>query len=87
MWRYARAIGFVRKGELNAAETEADAIAELARGGDFTVLAATAIPVVPVLNLAREVVLGRIAQAKGAVDQAIAYFERAAALQDGLAYM
>jgi tetratricopeptide (TPR) repeat protein len=87
MWHYARAIGFVEKNDLAAAEAEADLIAGLSLTSDFSALEAMAIPSVPVLDLAHEVVLGRIAQKKGEVDGAIGHFERAAALQDGLAYM
>src|SRR4051812_24782679 len=39
------------------------------------------------LQIAREVLTGRIAQAKGDLPAAIAAFERAAVLQEGLAYM
>jgi tetratricopeptide (TPR) repeat protein len=87
MWHYARANGFVEKGDLAAAETEADMIASLSLTSDFSALEAMAIPSVPVLDLAHEVVLGRIAKKKGDIEGAITHFERAAALQDGLAYM
>jgi tetratricopeptide (TPR) repeat protein len=46
-----------------------------------------AIPSVPVLDLAKEVLLGRIAQASGDLAGAIGHLQRAAELQDGLAYM
>jgi tetratricopeptide (TPR) repeat protein len=87
MWRYARGIALVRKGDLAAAEGEADRIKDLARKGDFTALEEALVPAVPVLDLAREVVLGRIAQARGDLERAIGHFEHAAELQDGLTYM
>jgi tetratricopeptide (TPR) repeat protein len=87
MWRYARGMAHARKGDLAAAQAEADSIAALARAGDFSALDAAAIPSVPVLDLAEEVLLGRIAQASGDLAGAIGHLERAAALQDGLAYM
>jgi tetratricopeptide (TPR) repeat protein len=87
MWRYARGMAQVRKGDLAAARAEADSIAALARTGDFSALEAMAIPSVPVLDLAQEVLLGRIAQASGDLAGAIGHLQRAAELQDGLAYM
>jgi tetratricopeptide (TPR) repeat protein len=87
MWHYARGTALVRKGDLAGAAAEAEAIATLARTGDFSALDAVAIPSVPVLDLAREVLLGRIAQAKGDLSGAIGHVQRAAELQDGLAYM
>jgi tetratricopeptide (TPR) repeat protein len=87
MWHYARGIAFVRKEDLAAARAEAEAIATLARAGDFAAFEAAAIPSVPVLDLAREVLLGKIAQATGDLGAAIAHLERSVALQDGLAYM
>jgi tetratricopeptide (TPR) repeat protein len=87
MWHYARGIAFARKDDLAAARAEADRIGELSRTGDFSALDAVAIPSVHVLDLAREVLLGHIAQRVDDLGEAIAHFQRAAVLQDGLAYM
>ena len=45
------------------------------------------VPAQDVLKLARALVQGRVAQARGDTKTAIARFEEAAALQDGLPYM
>jgi len=87
MWHYARGIAHVRQGDLAAAEAEAGSIGHLARTSDFSALEAMAIPSVPVLDLAREVLLGRIVQARGDLGAAIRRFQRATEIQDGLAYM
>jgi tetratricopeptide (TPR) repeat protein len=87
MWHYARGIAYVGKGDLAAARVEAGAIESLVKSGDFSALEAVAIPTRPVLDLAREALLGRIAQAEGELDRAIGHFQHAAELQDGLAYM
>jgi tetratricopeptide (TPR) repeat protein len=87
MWHYARGIAYVRQGDLAAAEAEAGSIGHLARTSDFAALEAVAIPSVPVLDLAREVLLGRIVQRKGDLGAAIGHFQRATELQDGLPYM
>ena len=86
MWHYARGIAHIAKGDLAAARTEAAAIAAL-EGGDLSVLKASGVPAGDVLALARAVIEARIAQRQGDKATAIARFEHAAALQDGLPYM
>src|SRR4029077_17059223 len=83
---YARGIAYAAQGDFTAATTEANAIAAL-EGGDFTLLKSSGIPAKDVLTLARTVIEARIAQRQGDKAAAIERFERAAALQDGLAYM
>jgi len=87
MWHYARGIALVHGNQLDAAAQEADAIAAIGRTADFTLLTASQIPAGNVLKLAVAVIQGRIAQAKGDYAGAVAHFEQAAALQDGLGYM
>ena len=86
MWRYARGIAYVKRGELDAALGEARAL-EALEGADFTVMNAAGVPAKDVVRLARELVGGRIGQARGERDAAISAFERAAAIQDRLPYM
>ena len=74
MWHYARGVAHVARGDFAAADAEANAIEALERTADFSLLA-------------RTLVQGRIAQAQGNTEIAIAQFEAAAALQDGLPYM
>jgi tetratricopeptide (TPR) repeat protein len=87
MWHYARGVAQVARGDFAAADTEANAIEALERTADFSLLKTAGVPAEDVLKLARTLVQGRIAQAQGNTKIAIAQFEAAAALQDGLAYM
>ena len=86
MWRYARSLAATAKGDYTGAEAEANAIAGIANRADFSALLAVGVPALDVLKLARTLALGRLAQAQGDGQAAIAAFEEAAALQDGLPY-
>jgi len=85
MWRYARSLAATAKGDFTGAEAEANAITGIANRADFSALQAVGIPATDVLN-ARALADGRLAQAQGDSKAAIASFEEAAALQDGLPY-
>jgi tetratricopeptide (TPR) repeat protein len=86
MWHYARGIAQVRGGDLASAATEAGAIGSLAQSPGLAPLTDAGIPAKDVLKLARKVVEGRIAQAKGDHATAIARFRDAATIQDTLRY-
>jgi tetratricopeptide (TPR) repeat protein len=86
MWHYARGTAFAAMGDLDAARAEADAIAEIGRTADFTSLVAGGVPAGDVVEIARNVVLARVAQADGDLQTAIATFEAAAAIQKTLPY-
>ena len=86
MWRYARSLAATAKGDFTGAEAEANAITGIANKADFSALQAVGIPATDVLKLARALADGRLAQAQGDSQAAIASFEEAAALQDGLPY-
>src|SRR5215472_9764594 len=86
MWHYARGIAQARKGDLDAASTEANAIATLGRTGNFDAMKEAGIPALDVFALAQNVVEARVAQAKGDSKTAIAKFAAAATLQDQLRY-
>src|SRR3954452_24954598 len=87
MWRYARGITLVSQGRPDDVVNEIAAIQALEGEDDLAKAASAGIPGPDVLQIAREVLTGRIAQAKGDLPAAIAAFERAAVLQEGLAYM
>ena len=87
MWHYARGVALAAKGDLTAAAAEAGAIEEIATKGDLAFLIDNYIPGDQLLQIARHVVLGRIAQHEGDNAKAIAEFQQAAALQDGMPYM
>jgi tetratricopeptide (TPR) repeat protein len=76
MWRYARGVALARRGDLVSADLEATAIGALTES-------ATA-PALNLLKLAQTVVFARIAQAKGDYSTAIARFEEAASIEEGL---
>jgi tetratricopeptide (TPR) repeat protein len=87
MWHYARGIAHTARADFTAAATEVNAIGTLEHNGDFSLLNSAGVPAQDVLKLARAVVQGRIAQAKGDGTTAVAQFEQAATLQDTLPYM
>ena len=87
MWHYARGVAWAAQNEVEKAKSEAAHIAELNRKSDFSGLLAWAVPAPDLLNLARHVIEGRIAQAQGDLARAIKEFETAVAIQDSLAYM
>jgi tetratricopeptide (TPR) repeat protein len=87
MWRYARGVALAASERTDEAANEIAAIEALEPQEDLAKLASAGIPAPDVLKIAREVLGGRIALTRGNSSAAIAAFERAAALQDGLAYM
>jgi tetratricopeptide (TPR) repeat protein len=87
MWHYMRGVGLAQAGRLDEAAAEAQAIAALGAKDDVVALAAAKIPGAETLEIARQVVIGRIAQAKGDASRAAVAFEAAAELQEGLPYM
>ena len=87
MWHYARGIALAEKHDYAAAAVEVDAIDRLANKADLSFLTSNFVPADQLLQLARHVVLARIAQRKGYLNTAIDEFQRAVALQDGLSYM
>src|SRR6516164_2999694 len=87
MWHYARGIAYVERRDLSAATAEASAIEALARTADFSLLKTAGIPASDVLELARNVIEGRVALAQGDANKAIERFEQAAGLQETLPYM
>lgn len=86
MWHYARGVGLANAGDVTAAQAEVDAIAKLEQTNDFADLVAGGVPAKEVLQLARQVVRGRIAQASGDLVEAIKHFEAAVASEDTLIY-
>lgn len=86
-WHFARGAAAVRKGELETARQEVQALAEIAKVHDFADIEAQMVPASEVLSIAQSVLQGRIARAEGRADEAVGLFEQAAALQDKLPYM
>jgi tetratricopeptide (TPR) repeat protein len=87
LWHYTRGVAFAALKDRAAAQGEAQAIADILVSTDWSSLVSGGLPAPDVLALAREVVLGRIAQAENNFDEAVAAFERAASIEDRLPYM
>jgi tetratricopeptide (TPR) repeat protein len=87
MWHYARGVAHAARQDLVAAEAEVQAIERINKGAGLSGLNAGGIPANDVLALARQVLRGRIAQARGDLAEAIVEFEQAVAIEDKLAYM
>jgi tetratricopeptide (TPR) repeat protein len=86
MWHYVRGVASAARHDFAAGKAEADAIGTIERTADFSLLKTAGIPALEVLQLARTVVEGRLAQAQGDTGKAIERFEQAAMLQDALPY-
>jgi tetratricopeptide (TPR) repeat protein len=88
--RHARAAApgaaFVRHGPGHMDGDGIDMSGTIERTADFSLLKTAGIPALEVLQLARTVVEGRLAQAQGDSNKAVERFEQAAALQDALPY-
>ncbi|MDB5791417.1 MAG: hypothetical protein JWQ80_1441, partial [Massilia sp.] len=87
MWHYARAIGHVRKGAFDAANLEVAAIDRIERSADFKPLTDWAIPGREIVQTARAVARGRVADLQGNLPGAIAAYREAVAIQDAPPYM
>lgn len=85
-WRYARGEAYVKAGDLDAAEREAEAIAALAARDDIAALNEAGLPAADILNIARLTVTARVAAASGHFDTAIEAMEEAVMLQEGIPY-
>jgi tetratricopeptide (TPR) repeat protein len=85
MWHYARGVAYAADKNASAARQEAAAIERL-KASDFSGLTGASIPAPQILDLARQVVVARIASAEGELPSARAAFEQAVAIQDQLPY-
>ena len=87
MWHYARGVALASKKDVAGARAEADAIQKILQETDWSTLDAWAIPVRPVLDVAKGVVLARAAQAGGDNAAAIDQWRKAAEMEDTIPYM
>ena len=87
LWHYARGAAFVAKGDTDSARKEQAAIDHLRQSGDFSSLSTAGVPAEQVLQIASHIVQARIVQSKGDLAAAADNFEKAAVLEDQLAYM
>jgi len=86
MYHYARAVALARKSDLAAARAEVDAISALEAKADFKPYDAWGVPAKAIMETARMVATGRIADAAGDLDGAAKAYEEAIALEDSLKY-
>jgi len=86
MYHYARAVALARKKDPAAAKAETDAIAALEQKADFKPYDAWGVPAQAIVQTARLVATGRIADAAGDLDGAAKAYEDAIAIEDNLSY-
>ena len=84
MYHYARATALARKKDIAAAQAEVDAISALEDKADFKPYEPWGVPARGIVDTARYVAIGRIADAAGDLERAAAAYEEAVALQDKL---
>jgi tetratricopeptide (TPR) repeat protein len=87
MWHYARAVGYARKGLIDDSRREIDALAAIERSADFKPFTAWNVPAQDIVRTARYVATGRLADAQGDRQVALAAYREAVASQDRLPYM
>ena len=86
MWHYARAVAFARKGIFADSQKEIDVLELIERDGDFKAVKDWDIPGKEIVQTARHVALGRLADARGDLQTAIKAYEDAVFVQDTLPY-
>ena len=86
LWLYVRGKALAEKRDFAGAAAAANDIEKIERNADFKLLKEGGVPAQEVMQIARTVIMARVAQAKGDYRTAIVRFERAAELQDALPY-
>jgi tetratricopeptide (TPR) repeat protein len=87
MYRYARAVAFAAKKDAASAQMEIDYLAKMESGADFKPFADWGIPAKEIVQTARLVATGRLADATGNLDGAARAYDEAVFIEDTLAYM
>ncbi len=87
MWHYARGTAYAARRDLEAARSEADAIAAVAGKQDFSGMIGGGVPAPQLLKIAELVIHGRVAQARGDYREAATAFREAVSIQDDLPYL
>jgi tetratricopeptide (TPR) repeat protein len=87
MYHYSRAVAHAMRKDVTAARTEIAALERLEREGDFKPFAEWQVPAKEVVQTARLVALGRLADAQGDLEGAAKAYEDAIFIEDTLAYM
>jgi tetratricopeptide (TPR) repeat protein len=86
MYHYARAVALAGQGRIAETRAEIAAIARLGDGADYKPFEPFGVPAREIIDTARLVAQGRLAQAQGDLDGAASAFEAAIRIEDGLTY-
>jgi tetratricopeptide (TPR) repeat protein len=87
MWHYCRGVAFLKKGNAAEASRESEALSKIAGSAEAQSLDSPIFPASGILQVARNIVAGRLAGARGDNEQMIQRLEKAVAAQDELPYM
>ena len=87
MYHYARAVAHAQRLDIRGAKAEIAILERLERDGDFRPFADWQVPAKEVIQTARLVATGRLADALGDLEAAAKAYEDAIFLEDSLAYM
>lgn len=86
-YHYARAVAFAARKDAAGARREIEALVKLEKEADFKPFAEWGVPAKEIVQTARLVAEGRLADAKGDLDGAAKAYEDAIFIEDSLAYM
>ena len=87
MYHYSRAIAFAQRKDAAAAKAELAALEKMEKESDFKEFAEWQVPAKEVMQTARHVAAGRLADAMGDLDGAAKAYEEAIFIEDTLSYM
>ena len=87
MYHYARAVAYASMRDEAGAKAEIDALAAMEANEDFKAFVPWGVPAKEIVQTARFVALGRLADAKGDLEGAARAYEDAIFVEDSLAYM
>ncbi len=86
MWHYARGEALIRNGDIEGAQKEGAAIEAIQGMKELDALTDRLVPGPGIVEVAKQVLAARIAQANGDREEAVDHFEKAVAAQDELNY-
>jgi tetratricopeptide (TPR) repeat protein len=87
MYHYARAIAYVRTADVIATQNEIEALARIEREADFAPFAEWGVPAKEIVQTARLVATGRLADVRGDLAGAQKAYEEAVFIEDSIGYM
>lgn len=87
MYHYARALAYAQRKDLGSAQGEIAALAKMEAEADFKPFGDWGVPAKEIVQTARLVAAGRLADAQGDLDGAAKAYEDAIFIEDSLSYM